>query len=141
VSDLCLIMYKSAELTLLTSLPLLSEQLTHVSLVLIWMVQPFKGCVRILAVTSTPFPSLLIVTLTLLRSVELLVWRSSEVKGFVSIYAMVPVVVLRLVWTESCFIPEYIKDKRINGFEIAFKLLLECFPFYQLKVVNHLEEV
>ena len=114
VSEFKVEMHKSAQLILLARLSFLTKLLTHVSFILIRMVQPFKSSVRKAALLDAASPCFLVVVLALVRHIKELVRRSSIIKWLMRVHAMIPVVVFRLVRTKCCFISVDVKYDRVN---------------------------
>lgn len=69
--------------------------------------------------------SFTVVVLAFFSQVEKLIRRSSVVKRFVGINAMVPIMILRLVCTEGSFISINVEYDGIYGLQVKFKSLLE----------------
>lgn len=104
ISLLWWLMYKSTKFAFLTVLFFLQKLLTLIGLVLIRMIEPLESCVAKDAFLSAAETSLLIIVFALFWQVEKVIWRSPMIKRFVSIYAMVPVVVFTVISAVLCLI-------------------------------------
>lgn len=86
-------MHESTQLSFLTILSLLAEMLTRVSFILIWVVQPLKSGVRVLAVNVAPEASVRVIVFALFSEIIKLVRRSTIVKRFMSVDTMIPIMI------------------------------------------------
>jgi hypothetical protein len=107
---------EGAKLSLGTELSFLNVLLAEVSLVLEWVIQSLKCRVAEDALLPAAQTRFLVVMLALLRHVKELVGWSPIVKRFMSIYTMVPVVVLAEVLTVLRLVTVEIEERWIDGF-------------------------
>ena len=127
MSDLLLFVNKCAKRRLLTVLPSPIEMLALISLILVRMIQSLESGVRVLACLYASFPSLWIVGLALLWDIVKLIRLTPVIKRLVSIYTVIPVMILRLVCAKLGLVPIDVEYDRIYRLQVKFESSLKIF--------------
>ncbi len=73
----------------------------------------------------TTISCFLIVILALLWCVQELIWRATIIKGLMSIYTMVPIVVFWFISTKSSLVAINVEYDWVNHFEVSLESLLK----------------
>jgi len=107
--------HERTQVPLLASLLLSIKFLAWIRLVLVGVIEPLEGCVGQLARIIAATACLLIIVLALFSIVVELIGRPPVIEGLVRIYAMIPVVVFRLVCTERSLIAVHIEHQGVNS--------------------------
>jgi hypothetical protein len=94
------------------------------------MIKPFKSGVAEDAFLSTSSACLLVEILALFWNIEEFVGWSSEVKRFVSVDTVIPVVILTEILAILGFVSVKVEKGRINGLQVVLQLLGCWLLFY-----------
>lgn len=127
MSEFCLFVDKCTELPFLTILSLFYKLLARTGLKLVRMIELLKSGVSQGTVGFAAESSIRVVILTFFRTVQEFVRLSSEIKGFVSINAEIPVMIFRLVSAKGGLVSKDVKYHWIYCFEVQLKSFLEAF--------------
>lgn len=106
------------------------------------MVKSLKSGMGELTIHVATSPGLWIIVLALFGIVKILIWRSSMVKRFVEVNAMVPIMVFGLVWAQGSFVSINIEHDWLNVLEIDLQSFLEGFICRNaVQFVSHIYQV
>ena len=93
MSEFCLFVDKCTELPFLTVLSLFYKLLARTGLKLVWMIELLKSGVSQGTVMFATKSCISVVILTFFRAVQEFIRLSSEIEGFVSVNAKIPVMI------------------------------------------------